>query len=71
MFKSFKSPPARQVAKWCAYGLVLAVPGSFVVLPLWLLRRHWASRAAWNARPPRAIRSPALGSDPAQKPAVP
>jgi len=52
MFKAFKSPPARQVAKWCAYGLALAAPGSLVVLPLWLLRRHWASRAAWNARPP-------------------
>jgi hypothetical protein len=38
----------RDTAKWCAYALALAVPGSFVVLPLWLLRRHWASRMAWR-----------------------
>ena len=50
-----KSPPARQVAKWCAYGLALAVPGSFMVLPFWLLRRHLAARAAWNARPQREV----------------
>lgn len=53
MMKALKSSPARRVAKWCAYGLVLAAPGSLVVLPLWLLRRHWASRAAWNGHPPR------------------
>ena len=53
MFKAFKAPPARNVAKWCAYGLALAAPGSLVVLPLWLLRRHWASRNAWAARSPR------------------
>ena len=47
MMKAFK---ARQVAKWCAYGLVLVAPGSLVVLPLWLLRRRWASRAALRAR---------------------
>jgi hypothetical protein len=52
MLKTLKARPARQIAKWCAYGLALAVPGSLVVLPLWLLRRHWASRAAWLARPP-------------------
>jgi len=57
MPKIFSAPPVRQVAKWCAYGLALAVPGSLFVLPLWLLRRHWASRAAWLARPPRAERS--------------
>jgi len=50
MLKAFKAPQARRIAKWCAYGLVLAAPGSLVVLPLWLLRRHLASRAAWNAR---------------------
>jgi hypothetical protein len=54
MLKALKVPSARQVAKWCAYGLVLAAPGSLVVLPLWLLGRHWATRAAWNARPPRS-----------------
>jgi hypothetical protein len=53
MLKAFKAPPARKVARWCAYGLALAAPGSLIVLPLWLLRRHWRSRAAWNARPPR------------------
>ena len=53
MLKALNAPSARQVAKWCAYGLALAAPGSLVVLPLWLLRRHWATRAAWNARPPR------------------
>jgi len=49
----FQSPKARQVAKWCAYGVALALPGSFVILPLWLMRRHWASLTAWNAQPPR------------------
>ena len=29
------------VAKWCAYALVLLLPGSFVVLALlWLYRRY-------------------------------
>ena len=50
MLKALKASPMRQVAKWCAYGLMLAAPGSLVVLPLWLLRRHLASRAAWNSR---------------------
>ena len=52
MLKAFKAVPARRIAKWCAYGLFLATPGSLVVLPLWLLRRHWASRAAWTTRRP-------------------
>ena len=51
------TPPPRQIAKWCAYALALAAPGSFVVLPLWLLRRHWASRNAWLTRPPHASTS--------------
>ena len=50
MLKTFKAAPARRIAKWCAYGLALAAPGSLVVLPLWLLRRHWASRAGWTKR---------------------
>jgi len=30
-----------QIAKWCAYALVLLLPGSFVVLALlWLYRRY-------------------------------
>jgi hypothetical protein len=57
MLKALKDMSAGRVAKWCAYGLVLAAPGSLVVLPLWLLRRHWASRAAWNARQPRVPHS--------------
>lgn len=40
----------RQLAKWCAYALALAAPGALLVLPLWLLRRHWATRVAWEAR---------------------
>src|SRR5262245_12889405 len=54
MLKALKTPQVRRVAKWCAYGLALAAPGSLVVLPLWLLRRHLASRAAWARRPPRS-----------------
>jgi hypothetical protein len=57
MLKALKDWPAHRVAKWCAYGLVLAAPGSLVVLPLWLLRRHWASLAAWSARQPRVPHS--------------
>jgi hypothetical protein len=49
--------PPRQIAKWCAYALALAAPGSFVVLPLWLLRRHWMSSNAWAALQSRASRS--------------
>ena len=31
------SPP--ELRKWCAYALILLVPGSFVVIPvLWLVR---------------------------------
>lgn len=56
MTKAWKSGQGRQVAKWCAYGLAIAAPGSFIVLPLWLLRRHWASRSAWVSRPPRGPR---------------
>jgi hypothetical protein len=50
------TPPPRQIAKWCAYALALAAPGSFVVLPLWLLRRHWMSRNAWLTRQSRSAR---------------
>lgn len=53
MLKTLKASQVRQVAKWCAYGLILAAPGSLVMLPIWLLRRHLASRAAWNTRPQR------------------
>jgi len=56
MLKAFTAPRTRKVARWCAYGLALAAPGSLIVLPLWLLRRHWRSRAAWTACPPRTAR---------------
>jgi hypothetical protein len=38
-------PP--EVAKWCAFALILLAPGSFIVLPvLWLARRvGWQRRA--------------------------
>jgi len=36
--------PPREMAKWYAYAIVLMAPGSFVVLPLVWLARHWASR---------------------------
>jgi hypothetical protein len=33
-----RSPP-RELTKWCAYAVLLLVPGSFLVLPmLWLVR---------------------------------
>jgi hypothetical protein len=56
MLKAFTVRARGKVARWCAYGLALAAPGSLIVLPLWLLRRHWRSRAAWTACPPRTAR---------------
>jgi len=32
--------PLREIAKWCAYALVLLAPGSFVFLPVMWLVRH-------------------------------
>ena len=37
--------PSRDLVKWCACALALLMPGSFVVLPLFLLGRHLASWA--------------------------
>ena len=48
MLSKLNSRRARRLARWCAYGLVLVAPGSFVVVPLWLLGRRLASR---DARP--------------------
>ena len=36
--------PPREIAKWCSYAIVLLAPGSFVVLPLLWLARHWPAR---------------------------
>ncbi len=41
---STKAIPPREMAKVCAYGLALLLPGSFVVLPLLWLSRRWMSR---------------------------
>ena len=39
MFRVLTTSSPRELMKWCAYALVLLVPGSFVVLPvLWLVR---------------------------------
>ena len=46
MSKKARTIPPREMAKWCTYGIVLLAPGSFVVLPLLWLARHWASRTA-------------------------
>ena len=46
MLRRLKSRRARRLARWCAYGLVLVAPGSFVVVPLWLLGRRLAARDA-------------------------
>jgi hypothetical protein len=41
---SITSPP--HLGKWLAYVLILLTPGSFVLVPvLWLLR-HWVAQAA-------------------------
>ena len=40
MFRPLTPPFPRELAKWCAYALLLLAPGSFFVLPLlWLVRR--------------------------------
>jgi hypothetical protein len=46
MFNATKAIPPREMAKWCAYTLVLLAPGSFVVLPLLWLGRRWVSRGS-------------------------
>jgi hypothetical protein len=46
MLYSTKAVSPREMAKVCAYGLVLLLPGSFVVLPLLWLGRRWTSRGA-------------------------
>jgi hypothetical protein len=42
MFRTLALPSLTELRKWCAYALVLAVPGSFVVLPVFWLVRHLA-----------------------------
>ena len=38
MYSRLTAPPP-ELRKWCAYALILLVPGSFVVLPVvWLVR---------------------------------
>jgi hypothetical protein len=46
MFELAKTAQVRGVAKWCACALLLLAPGSFVVLPLLWLARHWTARGA-------------------------
>ena len=43
MFRALASSSPLELRKWGAYALVLLVPGSFVVLPVFLLVRHLAS----------------------------
>jgi len=43
MFRSLASAPLFERWKWGAYALALLVPGSFVVLPVYLLVRHLSS----------------------------
>ena len=49
MLELAKTAQARGIAKWCACALILLAPGSFVVLPLLWLARHWAARAPAHA----------------------
>ena len=60
MFTKLKSVPQREIAKWCAYGLALLAPGSFIVLPLLLLGRTWMRRGARPARTRRPTRFSAM-----------
>jgi len=47
MPRSLSSPTAFPLRKWCASGLVLLfVPGSLVVLPVYWLVRHFQTGAA-------------------------
>jgi hypothetical protein len=40
MFRILAAQPTWELGKWCAYALMLLVPGSLLALPvLWLLRR--------------------------------
>ena len=50
MFRSIKSAPASEWAKWCACALILLAPGSFVIVPLAWLARQWAARGLARAR---------------------
>jgi hypothetical protein len=45
VFNSIRSIPAREIAKWGVCVLALLAPGSFLVLPVLLLTRAWASHA--------------------------
>jgi hypothetical protein len=48
MFDAITARPPRDLVKWCTGGLLLLMPGSFVVLPLWWLGRYAVS---WAIRP--------------------
>jgi hypothetical protein len=60
MFRRLETLMPREPGKWGLYALVLLVPGSFAVLPLWWIvnqvRRRDRSYFGWNA-PCRAARS--------------
>jgi hypothetical protein len=62
MFGAARTVEARGIAKWCACGLILLAPGSFIVLPLLWLARQWSARGAaldeMSERAPSGLSAP-------------
>ncbi len=54
-------PQPRVLAKWCAYVLLLLLPGSFIVIPLLWLSRRWALMSARSEILPAVAMRPKLG----------
>jgi len=49
MLRRFEELSPQELKKWCAYALVLLVPGSFVILPVFWLVRLVGARTARQA----------------------
>ena len=50
MYRRLTASFSPELRKWCAYALILLVPGSFVMLPvLWLVRLWNGTKAAIEA----------------------
>ena len=63
MFRSSLAS-SRAVAKWCGVGLILLAPGSFLILPLFWLIRHFSvtERASKSIQQRGSLGAAALAS---------
>ena len=50
MLGHLKASLPHNLGKWCAYAVILLVPGSFIVLPVMWLVRLFVRKDYWHVR---------------------